>query len=117
VTHLAFGVFWVVIAVLVLLAPQANVPWGQNAGMLAAFAGMLAVYNFLRFGINWMVRRRPRSEADFELPRCPKCGRRMRLVDLGPQVQAEKDRYKLHCCGYQLQIDDDEERRRIMRIR
>ncbi len=39
----------------------------------------------------------------------------MRLTDLGPAVPEEKERFKLVCCGYQLQIDDDEERRRILR--
>ena len=49
------------------------------------------------------------------MPSCPRCGRHMKLVDLGPNLPAEKDRYKLVCCGYQLQIEDDDERRHIIK--
>ncbi len=74
-THLAFGLCWSTVAVvLFVFQGQANLPF-QQPGIVAAFAGLLAAYNFLRFGINWLVRRLPRTaEPAAEMPRCPKCG-------------------------------------------
>jgi hypothetical protein len=115
VFHFAFGLFWVFVAMAIFLARPAFEAKGRDVGTLVVFAAMLAVYNFVRCGVTWMIRRRRTlNDHGTGIPMCPRCGRPMKLVDLGPDCPTEKDRWSFVCCGLQLHIEDDDVRRTIV---